>query len=186
MTLFEKWLDRFTERRVRRAAQLTSRRSAVAKVGAALVGSAVLPMLPFDRSGQAYAQHGGAAGGNKAEDPTACEYWRNCALDGFLCTCCGGTVTQCPPGAMASKVSWVGTCKQSEGRHRLPGELQRLLRQDRLRTLPVQLQRARAPRLPHGRVQRHQLVHGQHPDHVPLHGVGGRGRIGCLMRDLQR
>lgn len=111
MTLFEKWLDRFTERGVRRAAQLTSRRSAVAKVGAALVGSAVLPMLPFDRSGRAYAQQGGGGGGNKAEDPTACEYWRNCALDGFLCTCCGGTVTQCPPGAMASKVSWVGTCR---------------------------------------------------------------------------
>jgi hypothetical protein len=36
MTLFEKWLDRFTERRVRHAAQLTSRRSAVAKLGAAL------------------------------------------------------------------------------------------------------------------------------------------------------
>jgi methylamine dehydrogenase light chain len=107
MTLFETWLDRFTERRVRRAAQLTSRRSAVAKVGAVLVGSAVLPMLPFDRSGRAHA----AEAGGKAEDPTACEYWRNCALDGFLCTCCGGSITQCPPGAAASKVSWVGTCK---------------------------------------------------------------------------
>jgi len=107
MTLFEKWLDRFTERGVRRAAQLTSRRSAVAKVGAALVGSAVLPMLPFDRSGRAYAQHGGG----KAEDPMACEYWRNCALDGFMCGCCGGSMTACPPGSVASKVSWVGTCR---------------------------------------------------------------------------
>ena len=110
MTLFDKWLDRFTERRVRQAAQLTSRRSAVAKVGAALVGTAVLPMLPFDRSGRAYAQHGGGGGG-KADDPMACEYWRNCSLDGFLCGCCGGSITQCPPGATVSKVSWVGTCR---------------------------------------------------------------------------
>jgi len=110
MTLFEKWLDRFTERRVRHAAQLTSRRSAVAKLGAALVGSAVLPMLPFDRSGKAYAQHGGGGGGGP-NDPMACEYWRNCALDGFLCGCCGGSITSCPPGAEASKVTWVGTCK---------------------------------------------------------------------------
>ena len=46
----------------------------------------------------------------KAEDPTQCEYWRYCAFDGYLCTCCGGSLTQCPPGTEASKVSWVGTC----------------------------------------------------------------------------
>jgi methylamine dehydrogenase light chain len=110
MTLFENWLDRFAERRVRRAAQLSSRRSTVAKLGAVLVGGAVLPMLPFDRSGTAHAEeHGGAK--DKRDDPMACEYWRNCALDGFLCTCCGGSVTACPPGVEASKVSWVGTCR---------------------------------------------------------------------------
>lgn len=108
MTLLEKWLDRFTERHVRRTAQLTSRRSALAKIGTVLVGGAVLPMLPFDRSSNAYAQHGGGGGG--ADDPMACEYWRNCALDGFLCGCCGGSITTCPPGAEASKVTWVGTC----------------------------------------------------------------------------
>ena len=109
MTLLEKWLDRFTEGHVRRTAQLTSRRSALAKIGTVLVGGAVLPMLPFDRSGKAYAQHGGGGGG--PDDPMACEYWRNCALDGFLCGCCGGSITSCPPGAEASKVTWVGTCK---------------------------------------------------------------------------
>ncbi len=108
MTLFEKWLDRFTERRVRHTAQLVGRRSALAKLGTVLVGGAVLPMLPFDRSGNAYAQHG--AGGGGPDDPMACEYWRNCALDGFLCGCCGGSITSCPPGAEASKVTWVGTC----------------------------------------------------------------------------
>jgi methylamine dehydrogenase light chain len=110
MTLLEKWLDRYTERRVRRTAQLTGRRSALAKIGRLLVGGAMLPMLPFDRSGNAYAQHGGGGGGG-VNDPMACEYWRNCSLDGFLCSCCGGSITSCPPGSEASKVSWVGTCR---------------------------------------------------------------------------
>ena len=26
-----------------------------------------------------------------AGDPTSCDYWRHCAIDGFLCSCCGGT-----------------------------------------------------------------------------------------------
>lgn len=106
MKLIQEWLDRFTENRVRRTAQLTSRRSVLAKLGTVLVGGAVLPMLPFDRSGgKAHAAT------PPAEDPQHCEYWRNCALDGFLCTCCGGTITACPPGTEASKVTWVGTCR---------------------------------------------------------------------------
>ena len=106
MRLFQEWLDRFTERRVRSAAQLTSRRSSLARIGTVLVGGALLPMLPFDRSG------GNAhAATPPKDDPQHCEYWRNCALDGFLCTCCGGTVTACPPGTEASKVTWVGTCR---------------------------------------------------------------------------
>jgi methylamine dehydrogenase light chain len=106
MRLFQEWLDRFTERRVRSAAQLTSRRSTLARLGTVLVGGALLPMLPFDRSGgKAHAAM------SPAEDPQHCEYWRNCALDGFLCTCCGGTITACPPGTEASKVTWVGTCR---------------------------------------------------------------------------
>ncbi|MEE8079508.1 MAG: methylamine dehydrogenase light chain [Pseudomonadales bacterium] len=109
MTLFEKWIDGFAERHVRRTAQLTGRRSALAKIGKVLIGGAVLPMLPFDRSGNAYAQHGGGEAGS-VDDPYACEYWRNCAMDGFLCTCCGGSTTTCPPGTEVSKVTWVGTC----------------------------------------------------------------------------
>ena len=111
MKSVQEWIDRFAERRVRQAAQLSGRRSALAKLGSVMVGTAfALPMLPFDRSGRAYAQHGGGGGG-KAEDPMACEYWRNCALDGFMCGCCGGSMTACPPGSVASKVSWVGTCR---------------------------------------------------------------------------
>jgi len=114
MKLIEQWIDRLSERRVRQVAQQTSRRSAVAKIGTLLVGGAILPMLPFDRSGGvAHAQHGGEGGaeGGKNDDPQSCDYWRNCAIDGFLCTCCGGTVSSCPPGSEASKVTWVGTCK---------------------------------------------------------------------------
>ncbi|WP_396269191.1 methylamine dehydrogenase light chain [Ideonella sp.] len=120
-------IDRVTERRVRQAAHVHGRRSFVTRLGTALVGGAILPMLPFDRSGQfGSAMAAGASGGSKTKTPdnspdaTQCEYWRYCAIDGFLCTCCGGTLTQCPPGTEASKVSWVGTClNPQDGRHYL-------------------------------------------------------------------
>ena len=44
-------------------------------------------------------------------DPTRCEYWRHCAIDGFLCACCGGSATACPPGTEMSAVTWIGTCR---------------------------------------------------------------------------
>lgn len=108
-------LDKYTERTVRRVAHRHGRRSALARIGAGLVGGALLPMLPFDRSGQFGAAHAAGGGGAKpgagpTEDATKCEYWRYCAIDGFLCSCCGGSLTSCPPGTEPSKVSWVGTC----------------------------------------------------------------------------
>lgn len=101
-------LDQSTESVSRKAAQSLGRRSFLTRLGQIMVGSAAIPMLPFDRSGgRAHAE------GEPAAEPTdvACEYWRYCALDGFLCTCCGGTLTGCPPGSDVSKVSWVGTCQ---------------------------------------------------------------------------
>jgi methylamine dehydrogenase light chain len=101
--------DSFFERRARRVAQATSRRGALAQVGRILVGSAfLLPVLPFDRiSPSARAADGKSP---SIDDPTHCDYWRHCALDGFICSCCGGTSSSCPPGTEVSKVTWVGTC----------------------------------------------------------------------------
>ena len=56
MKSIQQWIDRFAERGVRQAAQLSGRRSALAKLGSVMVGTAfALPMLPFDRSGRAHA-----------------------------------------------------------------------------------------------------------------------------------
>ena len=112
---FLAWFDRCTQGAVRQAAHRHGRRSVIARLGVAMVGGAALPMLPFDRSGvmgaaQAAGQPKGKAKADPANDPLKCEYWRYCAFDGFLCTCCGGSLTSCPPGTEASKVSWVGTC----------------------------------------------------------------------------
>jgi methylamine dehydrogenase light chain len=116
-------IDRQAERAVRRVAHRHGRRSVLARLGVALVGGAALPMLPFDRSGSfghAHAAGGGKAKARPADDATQCEYWRYCAIDGYLCTCCGGSLTQCPPGTEASKVSWVGTClNPTDGRQYL-------------------------------------------------------------------
>lgn len=119
------YIDRRAERALRQVAHRHGRRSVLARLGAGLVGGALLPMLPFDRSGQFMSAHaaGGASkpkGGAAANDAMQCEYWRYCAIDGFLCSCCGGSLTQCPPGTEASKVSWVGTClNPNDGRHYL-------------------------------------------------------------------
>lgn len=115
-----KWFDDFFERRARQVAQQTSRRSALLRMGRLLVGTAfVLPVLPFDRSPRA--QHGAVDDGKHDPlDDQRCEYWRYCSLDGHLCTCCGGTITSCPPGTEPSSVTWIGTCLNPEdGKHYL-------------------------------------------------------------------
>ncbi|MBS0968668.1 methylamine dehydrogenase light chain (plasmid) [Chimaeribacter arupi] len=98
-------LDTLSERKMRDSARRLGRRSFLAKAGAVLVGTGLMPLLPFDRSmGKAFAATG-------AEDANSCDYWRYCALDGSLCSTSGGSMTSCPPGAEASKVAWVGTCR---------------------------------------------------------------------------
>jgi methylamine dehydrogenase light chain len=102
-------IDNRTERMTRTVAHKNGRRSFLTKAGVAVAGGGLLPVLPFDRNfGQAFANETAEAA--DPNDPTSCDYWRYCALDGALCNDCGGTLTSCPPGSEASKVSWVGTC----------------------------------------------------------------------------
>ena len=108
--------DTITEKLARRLARGTSRRSSLAWVGGVLTGAAVFPVLPISRA--AAAPHGAGAArppmstGNPQDpgDPSACDYWRYCAIDGFICACCGGTASSCPPGTEMSPITWIGTC----------------------------------------------------------------------------
>lgn len=97
------------ERIVRRLARGTSRRGLLAQLGSALVGGAILPLLPVARSAEAAP----ATKFNReaqAKDDKECNYWRYCAIDGSLCSCCGGGVHTCPAGSTAAPTSWIGTC----------------------------------------------------------------------------
>ena len=102
------WLDEKAERFIRQQAQFMSRRNILRGLGAALIGVISIPALPVFR------------GGSKANatdtipesgDPNSCNYWRHCAIDGYLCGCCGGSATSCPPGTVVSDITWIGTCR---------------------------------------------------------------------------
>ena len=102
------WLDLLTERATRELAKRTSRRSFLTRIGAALVGTSALPLLPVARASDVPDD---AALSGDVGDPKSCDYWRHCAIDGFLCACCGGSQNTCPPGTEMSPVTWIGTCK---------------------------------------------------------------------------
>lgn len=115
-----KWFDSITEGSARTLAKRTSRRGFIGRLGAVLVGTSVLPLLPVARG--ATPPTGSQAPGGKppsgpaddkakhVNDPTSCDYWRHCAIDGYLCGCCGGSENSCPPGTEMSAITWVGTC----------------------------------------------------------------------------
>ncbi|MGH8786960.1 MAG: methylamine dehydrogenase light chain [Cupriavidus necator] len=111
-----KWMDAFFERKARAVAQRNGRRSALGRIGKLMLGAAAVPLLPVDRS---YAASAAAARTAKAapgalptgiNDEASCDYWKHCAIDGFLCACCGGSSTSCPPGTTTSPITWIGTC----------------------------------------------------------------------------
>lgn len=109
-------IDRVAEKLARGLARTTSRRSALARLGAWLVGTAGLPLLPVARGYAAIPDDSLIEG--EAGDPTSCNYWRHCAIDGFLCSCCGGSHTACPPGTVMAPVTWIGTCRNpADGKH---------------------------------------------------------------------
>jgi methylamine dehydrogenase light chain len=101
-------LDAWVEGLARDLARRASRRRFLGSLGAVLFGAATVPLLPVARGAPPAADPTGA----KADpgDPQTCEYWRHCAVDGFLCGCCGGSIHSCPPGTEPSAVTWVGTC----------------------------------------------------------------------------
>ena len=101
-------LDGVFEKSARLLAKRTSRRSLLATLGQLLTGAALLPLLPIDRTARAQAPEGSVA--KPTKDEQNCEYWKFCAIDGFLCACCGGTSTSCPPGTQTSPITWIGTC----------------------------------------------------------------------------
>jgi methylamine dehydrogenase light chain len=105
--------DRVFEKSARLLAKRTSRRSLLASLGQLLTGAALLPLLPIDRTARAQtpaATPSSAAGAKPTADEQNCDYWKYCAIDGFLCACCGGTSTSCPPGTQTSPITWIGTC----------------------------------------------------------------------------
>ena len=87
----------------RLALSQTVRRNFLSRLGMLITGAAAFPLLPVKRAfSQSAVQEVG--------DPQSCDYWRYCALSEFLCTCCGGSNTSCPPGSQPSPIAWVGTC----------------------------------------------------------------------------
>ena len=108
-------IDRLFEKSSRSLAQRTARRSFLGVLGQLMPGSVLIPLLPIDRMSRAEAaptkSSGGAQPKGGSNDPQNCEYWKYCAIDGFLCSCCGGSSHSCPPGTTASPITWIGTCQ---------------------------------------------------------------------------
>ena len=96
------WLDKKFDKHCRLIAASTSRRSFVARLGVFVAGASLLPLLPVSRVS--------AQDTDNDEVPS----WRYCGIDGWLCSCCGGTTSQCPPGSTPSPITWIGTCNNPD------------------------------------------------------------------------
>lgn len=103
------WIDRWIQNSSRTLAQSTARRSLLKRLGTVLVGASTVPLLPVARAGD-----NAASAIPESGDPNSCDYWRYCAVDGFLCGCCGGSMNSCPPGTEMSPITWIGTCHNPE------------------------------------------------------------------------
>lgn len=107
-------LDKLFEKKTRQLAQRSDRRGLLKKLGGAFVGAAAIPLLPVARADSDKAP----AKPQETGDPNSCDYWRYCAIDGFLCGCCGGSMNTCPPGTEMSPITWIGTCRNpADGRN---------------------------------------------------------------------
>ena len=106
--------DQLAEKILRGFASRTSRRSVFSVLGGLLAGAATLPLLPVARAAEG--ERNGSGNPQDPGDPTKCDYWRYCAIDGSLCACYGGSVTSCPPGTEMSPITWIGTCRNPADR----------------------------------------------------------------------
>ena len=106
-----KLIDRWLEKSSRALAKRVSRRHLLAQISGLLVGGAALPVLPIARGQSQPAPPVDPDPNTPEGDPMDCNYWRYCAIDGYLCGGCGGTHNSCPPGTEMSLVTWVGTCR---------------------------------------------------------------------------
>ena len=116
-----RFFDRSFQSYARRVAKTTSRRGFLGVLGGMLVGQSVMPLLPVARAAAPSSDAPGngydgvterpTGDPNDPGDPTSCDYWRYCGIDGFLCACCGGSASSCPPGTEMSPLTWVGTCR---------------------------------------------------------------------------
>lgn len=113
-------IDAATTGAVRFFAGHSSRRSFLGKVGAVVTGMGAFPLLPMAREDASALTQNSNSGVTNAMpaanelqemgDNQSCDYWRYCAFSGQICSCCGGSMTQCPPGSETASVAWVGTC----------------------------------------------------------------------------
>lgn len=109
--------DKMVESLARASVARHSRRSLLARIGGFIAGGAAAPLLPVARASESVGETGGGVlpqttgDPNDPGDPTSCDYWRYCAIDGFLCSCCGGAANACPPGTEMSPITWIGTCE---------------------------------------------------------------------------
>lgn len=102
-------IDRLFEQAARGIARRFSRRNVLAKLGISIAGAAAFPALPVARG-----EDGAAEDEQPTTDSLDCNYWRYCAIDGYLCGCCGGSMNTCPPGTEMSPVTWIGTCRNPD------------------------------------------------------------------------
>ncbi|MEU6259548.1 methylamine dehydrogenase light chain [Streptomyces sp. NPDC047043] len=116
-----------TGRMSRRISERVSRRSALSSLGrwaVGVTGVTVVSSLPVSRAAaDARTSEPGQAGNVPVDpvptgkDPSSCDYWRLCNMDGMTCAdCAGGGVTTCPPGARPGAEYWVGCCSDPDTR----------------------------------------------------------------------
>ena len=165
------WLDGLVERRSRGIAQRTSRRGFLSALGVAVVGAGSLPLLPVARGATATADGVPAQSTGKPGGPRRPDKLRLLALLRHR-----RLPVQLLRRLAKRLPAWHGDVPhhldrhlpKPSGRQELRHFLQRLLRQEQLRPLPMQPQRGRPPRLSPPSQQRHQLVHGHQVQRLPL------------------